>query len=130
MSSSVDAKSAKRRASRRKLAASPVILWVTTPLLLLAFLGAWKAYTVLFDVGPLLLPPPETVAEAMGELLRGKVIYEAIQVTLYETLMGFALAAVVGVALGIVLGRARNLERVLHRSSSPPRWCRRWPSCR
>ncbi len=113
MSSSAHAKSAKRRMSRRKLAASPVILWVTTPLLLLAFLGAWKAYTVLFDVGPLLLPPPETVAKAMGELLKGQVIYEAIQVTLYETLVGFALAAVIGVALGIVLGKARNLERVL-----------------
>lgn len=101
------------RPGRRKWSASPVMLWITTPLLLLAFLGAWKAYTVLFDIGSLMLPPPEKVGEAMVQLLQGSVIYEAIKVTLYETLAGFVLAAIIGVALGIILGKARSLERLL-----------------
>ncbi|MER6827327.1 ABC transporter permease [Streptosporangium sp. NPDC000563] len=101
------------RAPRRKWTDSSLMLWITTPLLLLVFIGAWKAYTVLFGVGELMLPPPETVGAALVELMQGSLIYEAIKVTLYETLVGFALAAVVGVALGIILGKARRLERVL-----------------
>ncbi|MEU3168435.1 ABC transporter permease [Streptosporangium sp. NPDC006930] len=98
---------------RRKWTDTSLMLWITTPLLLLVFIGVWKAYTVLFGVGELMLPPPETVGAALVELMQGSLIYEAIKITLYETLVGFALAAVVGVALGIILGKARKLERVL-----------------
>jgi len=101
------------RVPRRKWTDTSLMLWITTPLLLLVFIGAWKAYTVMFGVGELMLPPPETVGTALVELMQGSLIYEAIQITLYETLVGFALAAVVGVALGIILGKARKLERVL-----------------
>lgn len=114
MSTPVRASEATRpRVARRKWTDSSLMLWITTPLLLLVFIAVWKAYTVLFDVGELMLPPPETVGAALVELLQGSLIYEAIKVTLYETLVGFALAAVIGVALGIVLGKARKLERVL-----------------
>lgn len=101
------------RVPRRKWTDTSLMLWITTPLLLLVFIGVWKAYTVLFGVGELMLPPPETVGAALVELMQGSLIYEAIKITLYETLVGFALAAVVGVALGIILGKARKLERVL-----------------
>ncbi|GGM81830.1 ABC transporter permease [Thermopolyspora flexuosa] len=101
------------RAGRRRKGVSTLTLWITTPLLFLAFLGAWKAYTVVFNVGPLMLPPPEQVGEAMVQLLQGQVIYDAMKVTLYETIAGFLLAAVVGIALGIIFGKARNLEKVL-----------------
>ena len=100
-------------APRKRFGDTPALLWVTTPLLLAAFLGIWKAYTVVFDVGPLLLPPPEDVGAAFVDLLGQAYIYEAIRITLYETVVGFALAAAFGVTMGILLGRARNLERVL-----------------
>ncbi|MBM9466482.1 ABC transporter permease [Nakamurella leprariae] len=101
------------RPRRRRLKDSPALLWVTTPLLLLAFFGVWKLYTVLFDVSPLLLPPPEQVARALWDLLGQDYLYTALYFTLYETIVGFGLAAVVGIALGIILGRARVLERIL-----------------
>jgi NitT/TauT family transport system permease protein len=103
----------RQRASLRRVGESRALLWITTPLLLALFLGVWKAYTVLFDVGPLLLPAPEDVGAALVKLVREPFMYEAIRITLYETVVGFALAAVVGISLGILLGRARNLERVL-----------------
>lgn len=106
----VDAPTPRRR---RRFSDGPFLLWVTTPLLLGLFLLAWKAYTVLFDVGALILPPPEAVGVALVELLQGRMIYEAMYFTLYETVVGFALAAVVGIVLGIVLGKMRRVERVL-----------------
>ncbi|WP_434441610.1 ABC transporter permease [Lentzea sp. E54] len=89
------------------------LLWVTTPLILAALIGAWKLYTVLFDVGELIVPPPEAVWVALVDLLGQRMIYEATYVTLYETVVGFGIAVVVGVALGIVLGRMRSVERIL-----------------
>jgi NitT/TauT family transport system permease protein len=89
------------------------LLWVTTPLLLAAFLGLWKLYTVVFDVSELVVPPPEQVGSTLVDLLGESMIYEASYVTLYETIVGFAIAAVVGVGLGILLGKVRLLERVL-----------------
>jgi NitT/TauT family transport system permease protein len=89
------------------------LLWVTTPLILVAIIGGWKLYTVLFGVSELILPPPEKVWTALVDLLGDSMIYEATYVTFYETIVGFAIAVVVGVALGIVLGKMRSVERVL-----------------
>lgn len=89
------------------------LLWVTTPLILAALIGAWKLYTVVFDIGELILPPPEMVWTALVDLLGQSMIYEATYVTFYETIVGFGIAVVVGVVLGIVLGKMRSVERVL-----------------
>ena len=89
------------------------LLWITTPALLLAFLGLWKLYTVVTDVSPLVLPPPEDVLVALIDLSGQRMIWEATYVTLYETVVGFLLAAGVGITLGIVLGKARVLEKIL-----------------
>ena len=89
------------------------LLWVTTPLILVALIGAWKLYTVVFDIGELILPPPEHVWFALVELLGDSMIYEATYVTFYETMVGFGIAVVVGVTLGIILGKMRSVERVL-----------------
>lgn len=89
------------------------LLWVTTPLLLAAFLGTWKLYTVLFDVSELVVPPPEQVGAAFVDLLDESMLYDATYVTFYETIVGFGIAAVVGIGLGILLGKVRMIERVL-----------------
>ncbi|MCT2581574.1 ABC transporter permease [Actinophytocola gossypii] len=102
-----ESSTAKRRSGPRWL------LWVTTPLILAALIGAWKLYTVVFGVGELILPPPEMVWTALVDLLGDSMIYEATYVTFYETIVGFGIAVVVGVVLGIVLGKMRSVERVL-----------------
>lgn len=99
------------RPSRERVSGS--LLWITTPAILLAFLGLWKLYTVVSGIGELILPPPEKVGAAMVELAQQPAVWEATYVTLYETVVGFFIAALVGITLGIVLGRAKLLERVL-----------------
>lgn len=97
----------------RRRSGSSWLLWVTTPLILVVLVGGWKLYTELFDVSELIVPPPEKVWSALVELLGDSMIYEATYVTLYETIVGFGIAVVVGVSLGIVLGKLRSVERVL-----------------
>lgn len=89
------------------------LLWVTTPVIFAAIIGLWKLYTVVAGVSELIMPPPEHVWTALIELLGDSMIYEAMYVTFYETIVGFGIAVVVGVALGILLGKMRSLERVL-----------------
>ncbi|MCL6649740.1 MAG: ABC transporter permease [Chloroflexi bacterium] len=89
------------------------LLWITTPLILAALLAAWKAYVVLTDVSVLILPPPEQVAAATVRLLSSPFFYEHLSITLYETLVGFALGCLAGITFGVVLGKLRALERIL-----------------
>lgn len=87
---------------------------ITTPLLIVVFLGTWKAYVVAFNVSPFILPPPESVLRGLIQILREDLIMTHVRVTLTETLLGFAIACVVGIALGVVLGKVPWLERAVN----------------
>ena len=87
---------------------------IATPLLIAAFLAAWKAYVVIFDVSPFILPPPEAVLAGLIRVLREDLILTHIRVTLTETLLGFFIACAIGIGLGVLLGKVRWLERSLN----------------
>jgi NitT/TauT family transport system permease protein len=67
-----------------------------------------------FDVSPLVLPRPAMVWASTKALLADSRTAQHAWATVYETLAGFAIAIVVGVALGAVLGKNRWLERTLN----------------
>ncbi|MDP2604657.1 MAG: ABC transporter permease [Deltaproteobacteria bacterium] len=73
--------------------------------LLLTF---WQAATYVFAINPYILPSPlaigHTLIVSMGFLTRHMLV------TLAETLLGFALASVVGVLLAMVLAHFRRLR--------------------
>ena len=71
----------------------------------LAALLAWEAATRLFHVSPRLLPPPSEVASAIAEHL-GLLLEHAVP-TAVETTVGFALAALAGIILGVTLFGSR-----------------------
>jgi NitT/TauT family transport system permease protein len=86
---------------------------VTDVMLTLAFLlVAWEALVWVFKVKPFLLPAPSTVIEA---LIAEPMLY-IVQAgyTLWETLLGFACAVLIGIALAIGIVYSRFLERTLY----------------
>jgi NitT/TauT family transport system permease protein len=87
--------------------------WISTPLLLVAVVAAWKLIIALFDVSPFVLPQPEQVLDGMGEVIQSKSFTTHLRVTLTETLLGFGIALVLGVAMGAILGRVLWLERAV-----------------
>jgi NitT/TauT family transport system permease protein len=87
--------------------------WISTPLLLVAVVAAWKLVIAIFDVSPFVLPQPEQVLGGMGEVIRSKSFTTHLRVTLTETLLGFGIALVLGVAMGAILGRVLWLERAV-----------------
>lgn len=88
--------------------------WISTPLLVLAMLVVWKVSTGIFGISPFVLPPPEEVAATLADMLRRPELWVAhARTTLVETLTGFGFALVIGVSVGVVLGRVLWLERAV-----------------
>lgn len=74
---------------------------------IVVFLAIWKSYVVLFEVSPLVLPPPEAVLTALIVLLQQPDTYMHMRTTLFECLGGFCIAVVLGSVLGQVLAAWR-----------------------
>lgn len=87
--------------------------FVATPLILVALVLLWDAYTRIFEVSAFILPPPSAVWDATVELLADTGTYRHIWITFLETVVGFMIAVVVGVLLGGILGKVRWLEQTL-----------------
>eukprot|EP01036_Dinobryon_divergens_P045026 gene45026-60115_t len=78
------------------------------PLLLFAF---WQLIISAQWVKPVLLPPPgETLLHAWGTLASGS-IYTDLWATIFRTLSSFAIAVVIGVPLGVMLGSSESAYR-------------------
>ena len=88
-----------------------VIARTAFPFLVLAL--AWEITAHLGVFPPRLFPPLEDVAGALIRLTEAGILPHHVLDTLIRLLAGFALAAIVGVAVGFAMGRSRRAEDVL-----------------
>ena len=88
--------------------------WITTPALLFVFLAVWHFYVAGSGISAFILPSPASVWEAWKETIVDPKTWRHTGTTVYETLVGFAWAAFIGVGLGVLLGRMRWLEMTLN----------------
>jgi ABC-type nitrate/sulfonate/bicarbonate transport system permease component len=76
--------------------------------LLVLIIALWEAVTQLKLVDPLILPAPSAIAgAAVRVFFQTREIYPHLWVSLQEGALGFGLAVVIGVPLGLLLGRSR-----------------------
>ena len=61
-------------------------------------------------ISPIILPSPMEVVRSFPSLLRDRALMQSIAATLKRVLLGFGLAAIVGVPLGIIAGSWRVME--------------------
>jgi NitT/TauT family transport system permease protein len=88
--------------------------WISTPILIIAFLAIWHLYVTIFHVSKFIVPPPLAVWDSLVELLMTPSTLLHAWATLYETVTGFVLACVVGIGLGTLLGKTPWLERTVN----------------
>jgi NitT/TauT family transport system permease protein len=74
--------------------------------------AAWEAVAHAGLFPPRLFPPLETVAASLARLAANGILLHHTAETVLRLVAGFALAAMVGVALGIVMGRSRRAEDI------------------
>ena len=79
----------------------------------LAFFGVWAfASQVLFD--PNRLPGPLDVIDAMGSIVGSGDVLTHFKASLGKIAMGFALAVLIGVPIGFLMGRSRYWKAFFH----------------
>ena len=83
-------------------------------MLLIALLGAWEAYVRILNVNSFILPPPSAVVVEWVRQLGTSVLWYNTWITVFETMLGFFFAAILGVGFGALMGKMRRVEQTLH----------------
>lgn len=89
------------------------ILELTLPALtVVAFVAGWEALVDLRGIAPIYLPAPSAIVEYLLRMIADGSMGFNLGVTLLRIFAGFAVAAVAGVMVGIVMGMSRIAARV------------------
>ena len=75
-----------------------------------ALLVAWSVYVARAGVSPFVLPAPEAIAGAFVALIAERDFARHLGTTLLETLSGFVIATITGIAFGTVLAKSPLIE--------------------
>jgi NitT/TauT family transport system permease protein len=82
--------------------------WIYT----IALLVIWEGAVLLFSIPEFFLPPPSAVARAIYNYW--PAIYRNSLITLWSTMVGFALAVGFGLLLGLLIGWSRSIYAGLY----------------
>lgn len=100
--------------------AGAAIRWIMPVLGLATLFGGWAIVTGLELISPSFLPSPAKVLHSMVDLTRtpyaGSTLQEHLLASLEKFAISFAIAVLVGVPFGLVMGRSRIMQWAL----SPP----------
>lgn len=88
--------------------------WALRFLLISLLLAIWQGLTYLLKIPPFILPAPTQIFLALYRGLSSGVYTEHIFVTLWETLLGFALGTSLALVLGTVVALSRRVEYFLY----------------
>jgi ABC-type nitrate/sulfonate/bicarbonate transport system permease component len=86
--------------------------WIWPLLLLAAMLGIWEVAVRVNDTPKWMLPPPSAIVESFRTDWR--MLAEHTWVTLIEVLLGFGLALVTGIAVGVAIDSSIVLRRAIY----------------
>src|SRR5215510_4809548 len=87
--------------------------WLLGTISMTTFLAFWELAVALGWVNPLFTSSPSRIVATAIEMFADGSIYEHIQVSAHEFVVGFGLAIVIGVPLGIVMGWYSRVNAVL-----------------
>ena len=94
------------------VAARPQIVLI--PLVFVVFVGLWEWVVRWLEVPPFIAPAPSAVLASLAGGLRSRLYLEHFWITLYETLLGFLIAACSGIVMGAVIAQFRLVEQTMY----------------
>ena len=99
-------------------ALAPIGAWLTRlasrSFVILAFLTLWEVAPRIGLVEPAFLPPLSTVLRAGWELAQNGQLWNHVSASLSRSLVGFALAILLSVPLGLAIGWFRSVENAIN----------------
>jgi NitT/TauT family transport system permease protein len=84
------------------------------PLVLVVFVLGWEGTVRAWHVPEFLVPAPSAIGRALVAGLTSRLYLDHFGVTLYESLLGFLIAAAAGIACGTVIAQFRVVEQTLY----------------
>ena len=81
--------------------------------LLLLFILLWELLAQTKVIDSFIMSSPSRIIKTIGELLEGGTLFYHIGITLYETVLGFLIATVVGTGIAILLWWFTTLNAIL-----------------
>lgn len=83
------------------------------PATFIVITGAWELLVKILQVQEIVLPAPSRIAQALVQQLSGSIFWGHFRITMTETVIGFAIAAVVALALGTAVSQVRIVEKTV-----------------
>lgn len=99
------------RGSSFKVLSFKVLIWQLA--VLLVAIGVWELVVALGLLNPFWASSPSFIAAALLDIVREPLFVKHVATTLSELVAGFAIGAVLGIAIGFVLAEWSLAERVL-----------------
>lgn len=87
---------------------------LTSPLFAVALIAYWEFHVRFFEVEALLLPPPSKIAVSFWNGMASGLFLQHLGITIFRALSGFAIAAVLGIALGALISQFRFVEKTVY----------------
>src|SRR5262245_50435940 len=94
-----------KRSERMTEAALPALT-------VIVFVLAWEMFVRLRGIPPIYLPAPSSIAVYLWRMTADGTMLYHLGITLLRIFAGFALAAVTGIALGLLMGMSRAIARI------------------
>ena len=97
--------------NKRKKDKTTIIFWRIA--LLVALIGCWELFAEIGFIDPFITSSPSRVAVTIRNLLINDNFSYHIGVTLYETVLGFLLAVVIGYSVALILWWSEKVRKTL-----------------
>ncbi len=97
----------------RKIKRETITVWIFRILILLAFIGLWELFAFVGIIDPFLASCPSRIFTTIAGLFSENNLIYHIGITLYETILGFLIAVVLGYVIALLLWWSERLRRIL-----------------
>ncbi len=89
------------------------IVWILRFSILVAIIGFWELFAFCGIIDPFIASSPSRIFSTILDLFRENNLTYHIGITLYETLVGFFIAVILGYIIALLLWWSERLRRVL-----------------
>lgn len=97
----------------KKINRKKIIVFSTQIIILVAFFGLWELFAVLGVIDSFIMSSPSRIIRTVGDLFQNGNLTYHIFVTLYEAVLGFVLATVIGFVIAVLLWWSEYLRKIL-----------------
>ncbi len=96
-----------------KIKKETTVVWIFRFLVLAVFLALWELLAKLNIIDPFITSCPSKIALTLANLFKENNMFYHIGVTLYETILGFLIAVLLGYIIALILWWSDRVRRIL-----------------